>query len=162
MSANNVRFAAYMIGWIRSMEKAQGADQANDEQWASRHRAAAAKYARIAANALERDHGLRAKARRELRRAGFRHFKISIAQVRNWQRGIKTHGLPSQVDKILRKAKVDAKQRETLRHDLLQVDPKAVAHLGLFGELDDKRFQQANTAMVKSMRQSADSLSAAA
>jgi hypothetical protein len=162
MSANYVRFAAYMIAWIRSMEKAQGAEQANDDGWARRHHAAAAKYARTAATALGRDHELRTEARRALNRAGFRDLKVTSAQVRKMQHEIKAHGLPHQMEKILREAKVDAKQRQALRHGLLQLNPKAVAHFGLFGELDDKRFQQANAAMVKSMRQSADSLSAAA
>ena len=66
------------------------------------------------------------------------------------------------MEHILREAKVDKKQRQALRHELLGLDPKAIAHVGVFGELDDKRFQQANTAMVRSMRQSADSLSAGA
>ncbi len=162
MTANYVRYGAYMIAWIRSIEKAQGADQANDTQWARRHRAAAAKYARTAASALERDHRLRSNARIQLRRGGFRHFKISPAQARTWQRQIKAHGLPSQMEQILREAKVDTKQRQALRHELLGLDSKAIAHVGVFGELDDKRFQQANAAMVRSMRQSADSLSAGA
>ena len=162
MTANHVRCSSYTIAWIHSIEKAQGAAQANDDQWARRHRAAAATYARTAASALEREHGLRSNARRELRRGGFHHFKITPAHARTWQRQIKAHGLPSQMEHILREAKVDTKQRQALRHDLLQMDPMVVAHLGLFGELDDKRFQQANTAMVRSMRQSATLLSAGA
>jgi hypothetical protein len=162
MSANNVRYGAYKIAWIRSMEKALGAAQANDTQWARRHRTAAAKYARTAATALERDHRLRSNARHQLHRAGFRDFKITSAQARSWQRQINTHGLPSQMEAILREARLDVKRRQALRHDLVQVDPKAIAHLGLFGELDDNRYQKANTAMVRSMRQSADSLSAGA
>ena len=69
--------------------------------------------------------------------------------------------LVRQMENILRDAKLDGKRRQA-RHELLQLDPKAIAHLGLFGELDDKRYQKANTAMVKSMRRSADSLSAGA
>ena len=160
MSANCVRYSAYEIAWIRSIEKAQGADQANDTKWARRHRGAAAKYARTAASALERDHGLRSNARRELQRGGFHDFKISPAQVRNWQHHIRTHGLPSQMENILRHANVDEGRRQALRHDLLTMNPKAVADIGLFGDLDDKRFRQANTAMVQAMRRSAKSLSA--
>ena len=159
VTANHVRYAAYAIAWTRSIEKAQGAAQANDTPWVKRHSAAAARYARIAASALERDHGLRSNVRRELRRAGFRHFDITATQVRNWRRQIAAHGLPSQMESILRDANIDAKGRQALRRELLQVDPTVVAHLGVFGDLDDKRFQQANTGMVKALRQSADSLS---
>lgn len=161
MIANSTRAGAYTIAWVRSLEKAQGAAQAGDDEWVTRHRAAAADYARTAAAALERDLPRRKAARQALAHAGFDHFKITAGQVRRWQRQVRQGGLPTEMTRVLRQAKVDDQAIKILGRELTAVDPVAVAKVGIFGEVSDRRFKQANAKMVATLKRSAGSSSIA-
>ena len=158
--ANAFSFNAYEFAWIRSIEKAQGAEQAGDSEWVQRHRDAAASYAGKAAAALARDMKLRAAARRQVKRSGFRHFKLTASQVRRWQRQVKRTGLPTRMERMIRKAGFDKGSIAKLRRDLVAIDARDVARIGVFGEVKDQRFHDLNARLVTVLRGSADSLSA--
>jgi hypothetical protein len=158
--ANALRSSAYQFAWVRSIEKAQGAEQAGDSEWVQRHRDAAASYARKAADALAGDMTLRAAARRQLKRSGFRHFKLTASQVRHWQRQVKQKGLPKEMKRVIRKARLDEGSIAKLQSDLVAIDAQDVARLGVFGEVKDQRFHDLNARLVTVLRGSADSLSA--
>ena len=83
---------------------------------------------------------------------------MTAKQVRHWQHDVNKHGLPSQVKDAIHKAHFDEGSMQRLRHDLVHFDSKAVADIGLFGEVNDGRFQQANNKMVRTLRHSAQSL----
>ena len=158
--ANALRSSAYEFAWMRSIEKAQGAEQAGDSEWVQRHRDAAASYARKAADALARDMNLRAAARRQLKRSGFRHSELTASQVRRWQRQVKRKGLPTEMKRVIRKARFDEGSIAKLQSDLVAIDAQDVARLGVFGEVKDRRFHDLNARLVTVLRRSASSLSA--
>jgi hypothetical protein len=157
--ANTLHYNAYTFAWFRSIEKAQGAEQAGDSGWTQQHRAAAASYARKAADALARDMNLRAAARRQLQRSGFRHFKLTVPQIRRWQRQVMKKGLPKEMERVIRKARFDEGSLAKLRRDLVAMDAHQVARLGVFGEVKDRRYHELNSRTVTLLRDSADSLS---
>lgn len=159
MIANRLRSGAYTVAWIRSIEKAQGADKVGDKTWARRHRAAAAGYAREAAAALERDKSLSTAARRELQRSGFRDIKVTLAQARQWQQRVRQRGLPLEMTRVLRAAGVDDRRIAAYRAAVVRLDPKLVAGVGVFGNLTDRRLVRSNAAMVKALRRSTRTLS---
>lgn len=151
--ANRLRSGAYGLAWIRSIEKAQGAEKARDETWARRHRKAAAGFAREAAKTLERDKSLSTVALRELERGGFVDTKVTAAQARQWQQRVRQRGLPAEMIRVLRDAGVDDKRIAAFRTDVTRLDPKLAAGVGVFGSLTDPRLAAANTALIKALRQ---------
>jgi hypothetical protein len=159
--ANRLRFGAYAVAYIRSIEKAQGADKARDKTWARRHRKAAAGYAREAATTLGRDRSLSTVALRELKRGGFVDTGVSLAQARQWQQRVRQRGLPADTTRVLRAAGVDDKRIAAFRTAVSRLDPKLVAGVGVFGNLTDRRLADANAAMIKALRRSARKLTAA-
>ena len=161
MIENRLRSGAYTIAWIRSIEKAQGADQGGDKTWAKRHRRAAAGYAREAATTLERDKSLSNAALRELKKAGFVDTGVSLAQVRKWQQRVRQQGLPGETARVLGAAGVGDARVAAFRTAVSKLDPKLVAGVGIFGDLTDPRLAGANAEMIKALRRSASTLSKA-
>ena len=153
--ANRLRAGAYAIAYIRSIEKAQGAEKARDNTWARRHRKAAAGYAREAARTLERDRSLSAVALRELQREGFVDTGVSLAQVRQAQQRIRQRGLPVEMTRAFRFAGVDDARIAAYRKAVSQLDPKLAVGVGAFGSATDRRLAEANAAMVKALRRAA-------
>jgi hypothetical protein len=153
MLANRLRSGAYALAWIRSIEKAQGADQAGDKAWARRHRATAAGYAREAATTLERDTSLSTAALRQLQRGGFVDTGVTLAQARQWQRRVRQRGLPAATTRVLRAAGVEEARIAAFRTAVERLDPKLVVGVGAFGSLTDRRLAAANTALIKVLRQ---------
>ena len=153
--ANRLRAGAYAIAYIRSIEKAQGAEKARDNAWARRHRKAAAGYAREAARTLERDRSLSTVALRELQREGFVDTGVSLAQVRQAQQRIRQRGLPVEMTRALRFAGVDDARIAAYRTAVSQLNPKLAVGVGAFGAVTDRRLADANAAMVKALRRAA-------
>jgi hypothetical protein len=156
--ANRLRSGAYALAWIRSIEKAQGAERARDKTWAKRHRKAAAGYAREAATTLERDKSLSTVALRELERGGFVDTGVTLAQARQWQQQVRQRGLPGETTRVLRAAGGDEARIAAYRTAVSRLDPKLVAGVGVFGNLTDQRLAGANAKMVKALRESARTL----
>jgi hypothetical protein len=153
--ANRLRAGAYILAWIRSIEKAQGADKARDKSWAQRHRKAAAGYAREAATTLERDKSLSTVARRELERGGFVDTGVTLGQARQWQQLVRQRGLPGETTRVLRAAGVDDARIAGFRAAVSRLDTKLAAGVGVFGSLTDQRLAAANTATIKALRRAA-------
>jgi hypothetical protein len=153
--ANRLRSGAYALAWIRSIEKAQGADRARDKTWARRHRKAASGYAREAATTLERDKSLSTVALRELERGGFVDTGVTLAQARQWQQQVRQRGLPGETTRVLRAAGGDGARIAAYRTAVSRLDPKLVVGVGVFGNLTDQRLADANAKMVKALRESA-------
>ena len=151
--ANRLHAGAYGLAWIRSIEKAQGAEKARDKSWAKRQRKAAAGYAREAAKALERDKSLSTVALRELERGGFVDTEVTLAQARQWQQRVRQQGLPVDITRALRSAGVDDARIAAFRTSLSRLDPNLVVGVGVFGNVTDRRLAAANAAMVKALRQ---------
>lgn len=159
MIANRLRSGAYTVAWIRSIEKAQGADKAGDTTWARRHRTAAAGYARVAATALERDKSLSTVALRELQNGGFVDTGVTLAQVRQWQKRVQQRGLPLELARVLGAAGVGDARVTAYRNAVTQLEPKLVAGVGVFGNVTDPRLAAANVKMIGALRRSASTLS---
>ena len=153
--ANRLRAGAFILAWIRSIEKAQGADKARDKTWAQRHRKAAAGYAREAAATLGRDNSLSTVALRELKRGGFVDTGVTLVQARQWQQLVRRRGLPAETTRVLRAAGVDDARIAGFRTAVSRLDTKLVAGVGVFGSLTDKRLAAANTATIKALRRAA-------
>ena len=152
---NRLRSAAYAFAWIRSIEKAQGADKARDKSWAKRQRKAAAGYAREAATMVGRDKSLAAAALRELKRVGFVDTGVTLGQVRQSQQLIRQRGLSAETTRALRAAGVDDKSIAAYRKAVSQLDPKLAVGVGAFGSLTDPRLAAATTATIKALRRAA-------
>jgi hypothetical protein len=155
--ANRLRAGAYGLAWIRSIEKAQGADKARDKTWARRHRKAAAGYAREAARTLERDKSLSTTALRELARGGFEDTRVTLAQARQSLQRIRQQGLPPETTRVLRAAGVDEARIAAYRKSMSQLDPRLAVGVGVFGNVTDPRLAAASAAMVKALREAARS-----
>lgn len=153
--ATRLRAGVYMFAYIRSIEKAQGAEKARDKGWAKRHRSAAAGYAREAAKALERDKSLSAAALRELKRGGFVDSGATLGQARQWLQVIRRQGLPAEATRALRAAGIEEARIAAFRTALGRLDPKLAVGVGAFGNLTDPRLAAANTATIKALRRAA-------
>ncbi len=156
--ANRLRSGAYGLAWIRSIEKAQGAERARDKTWAKRQRKAAAGYAREAARTLERDKSLSTVALRELELGGFVDTGVTLAQARQWQQRVRQQGLPAETTRALRAAGGDEARIAAYRTAVSRLDPNLVAGVGVFGNLTDQRLAGANAKMVEALRESARTL----
>lgn len=153
--ATRLRSGAYALAWIRSIEKAQGADKAGDKTWARRHRNAAASHAREAARTLELDRSLSTAALRSLRSDGFVDTGVNLAQARQWQQRVRQRGLPAEVTRVLRAGGVDDARIAAYRTAVSQLDPKLIVGVGAFGSLSDRRLVDTNTALIKALRRAA-------
>lgn len=149
---SRLRSGAYILAWIRSIEKAQGADKARDKSWAKRQRKAAAGYARQAAATLERDRSLGSAALRELKRGGFVDTGVSLAQARQALQQVRRQGLPAEMMRALRTAGVEDPRIAEFRSALSRLDPKLAVGVGAFGGVTDPRLAAANTAAIKALR----------
>lgn len=158
MIENRSRAGAYMIAWIRSIEKAQGADRDADKTWARRHRMAAAGFAREAAKALERDTALSTTARQALQASGFTETATTIAKARRYQRRVGVAGLPPELARALAASGVGAARIAAYKNAIVSLDPKLVEGVGVFGNITDPRLSQANTRMISTLRRSARTL----
>ena len=152
---NRLRSGAYAFAWIRSIEKAQGADKARDKSWAKRQRKAAAGFAREAAATLGREKSLSAAALRELKRGGFVDTGVTLGQARQSQQLIRQRGLPAETTRVLRAAGIDDTRIAAYRKAASQLDPKLVVGVGAFGSLTDRRLAAAHAATIKALRRAA-------
>ena len=155
---NRVRAGAYSIAWIRSIEKAQGADKGGDKTWARRHRTAAAGYARAAATALEHDRALSTTAQRALQAAGFVDSGTTLAQTKRVPAKVKVAGLPTELARALEASDVGASRISAYRTAITRLDPKLVEGVGIFGNITDPRLSEATTKLIKTLRLSARTL----
>jgi hypothetical protein len=155
---NRVRAGAYTIAWIRSIEKAQGADKGGDKTWARRHRTAAAGYARAAATAFEHDRALSTTAQKALQAAGFADTGTTLAQAKQYQRRVRVAGLPAELARALAASDVGASRISAYRTAITRLDPKLVVGVGIFGNVTDPRLAEANTKLIKALRLSARTL----
>lgn len=153
--ANRLRTGAYVLAWIRSIEKAQGADKAGDKTWSKRQRKAAAGYAREAARTLERDRSLSTAALRELQHGGFVDTPVTRNQARAWQNRVRQRGLPAETMRVLRAAGVDEPRLAAFRMAVAQLDSRLVSGVGAFGSLTDRRLAAANAATIKALHKAA-------
>jgi hypothetical protein len=152
---NRLRAGAYLFAWIRSIEKAQGADKAGDKTWAKRQRKAAAGHARVAAKALEDDRVLSIAARRELERGGFVDTGVTLAQARQSLQLFRQRRLPPEMLRVLRVAGVEDARIAAFRTAIGRLDPKLVVGVGAFGSVTDARLAAANAAAIKALRRAA-------
>jgi hypothetical protein len=153
--ANRLRSGAYVLAYIRSIEKAQGAEKAGDKTWSKRQRQAAAGYAREAARTLERDRSLSTAALRELKRGGFIDTAVTRDQARAWQNGVRQRGLPAETVRVLRAAGVDEPRLAAFRTAVAHLDLNLVSGVGAFGSLSDHRLAAADAATIKALRKAA-------
>lgn len=152
MLENQARTYPLIVAMVKSAERAQGALIAGRNEWVEIQQGAAAKYARQAADGLERDIRLRRAARQKLEASRFRDRKVSRRDIERTQRQIRTRGLPSGLMKEFRRMDIKDEDIAAYRAAFLKADAKTLAGSGVLSLVSNETTLRTTAELAKSLR----------
>lgn len=152
MLENQARTYPLIVAMVQAAERAQGALIANRHDWVRIQQDAAAKYARQAAEGLERDIKLRRAAREKLEASDFRDRKVSRKDIERTQRRIRSKGFPSDLRKEFRRMGIEDAQIAAYRREFVKADAEKLAGTGVLAMVSNRTTAKATADLAKSLR----------